>query len=521
MRVMIALGMFAFVGCQEYNIDSQPEAAANIQDDALESYVMEAEAAASVVFNISANTPWRIERDATAQWCTVTPSMSATSSLVSEITVSVEDNDTFSPRSATLVITADAIAGYRKTITINQMSKGDFMITELGESVDAEGGVASFFIYTNKAWEFIPVTSYLTVDGVSSGEDVDDIATYQLDVNVPVNKGMEREAKFLIRTAAHDYECIITQTGIELRLADGFDTGSMTFDSFEGGSELSFDVKANISWTAEVDESCADWLEIKNITKSDKGGTITVATKGGINPYIAVRKGLINLTASDVAPVTVEVYQPSQFKRGGVEVVENEDLSATFNFGAAGARAFTAGIGGNKGTWVVEFDPDRAEVEEIHLYFVLSATGEFEGPCYRCAITSHAFTAATAPAGIYNNFMQHNNGGWTPNNRWNFDGVKVNGTPTQTDPDLMLPFEAVKRLEKVEFKFGEDGLYTTIYADGGVYSGELLFTDGKAEYDAMQFVLSMSTVSDAACGGHTTFAGESVTVTKAYFTPNN
>ena len=518
-RVMLAVGMLAAASCQEYRIDSQPEAAANLQEDALDTYMMAAESAASVVFNISANTPWRIDRSADAQWLTVTPSMSATSALVSEITVSAEDNDTFSPRTATLSITAPALEGYSKTITVVQASKGDFTITELGEAVDAEGGVATFYIFTNKAWEFLPITSYLTAKGDTSGKDVDDIQTYQLDLVVPVNPGVEREARFMIRTAAHDYECTISQNGIELRLADP--EADLTFGSFEAGSELTFEVKANVNWTAEIAEGCEDWLEIADVTKSDKGGAVTVRTRGDVNSYLQARKGTVLLTASDVAPVEVQVAQPSSLKRGNVAAVENDDMSVSFNFAAAGINAFTSQIGGQLGTWTIEFDPDRSVMDVVHLYFVLSATGAFEGPCYRCALTPHAYTAASAPAGIYNNFMQHNNGGWTPNNRWNFDGVKVNGTPTQTDPDLMLPFDAVKKLEKVEFTFKKDGLYTTIYADGGVYSGELVFTDGEDVYLATQFKVSMSTVSDAACGGHTSFEGESVTVRKVYFTPAN
>ena len=90
MQLILALCTFSFVACQEFDIDSQPEGPLNIQIDALESYTALATSPSNVVFNISSNTPWTIESD--QQWCKPTPSMSAASSLVSEIVVTMENN---------------------------------------------------------------------------------------------------------------------------------------------------------------------------------------------------------------------------------------------------------------------------------------------------------------------------------------------------------------------------------------------------------------------------------------------
>ena len=527
MRMMIALSMFAVAGCQEYGIDSQPEAAANVQDDALEMYTMAAESAANVVFNISANTPWRIDREADAQWLTVTPSMSATSSLVSEITISVEDNDTFTPRSTTLTITAEALSGYSKTITINQLSKGDFMITELGAPVDAEGGVAKFWIYTNKAWEYIPITDYLYgAASITSGEDTNDIEVYELGITVPVNTGVERESKFLIRTATADYECIISQTGIELRLADGFDAENLTFESYKGVNELSFDVKANVTWNAEVDESCADWLEIKSVTKTDKGGTVTVATKDDVNPYLQPRKGLINLTASDVAPVAIEVLQPVAFviNANWISAMDyNDDMSVTIHLdNNIETRIFNTDFTGTFGTWTMEFDPSNVNMSEGHLYFILSTNGEESGDYYRSALTPHVVT--NQGAGIYNNFVQKN--GSFANGRWNFDGVGVNGTPTSTNPDEIMPFADMPKIEKVTYEFATGGMTMTIYSNGRVYSKLLSVpANNQDAYTTLvnSIHLSFRTIKAAAGQhtGHTGFPGEYVTFKKVYFTPAN
>ena len=91
MQLIVALCTFGFVACQEYDIDSQPAGALNIQIDAQDTYTANAISPSNIVFNISSNTPWNIACD--ADWCHVSPAMSAASSLVSEIVVSLDDND--------------------------------------------------------------------------------------------------------------------------------------------------------------------------------------------------------------------------------------------------------------------------------------------------------------------------------------------------------------------------------------------------------------------------------------------
>lgn len=109
----IAFSALSFNACQEYEINSQPEAPVNIKIDAMEEYTILAKNPQKIVFNVSSNTPWEITSD--QQWCTVTPSMSAASSLVSEIMVTCEPNNTDQQRVATLTISAKDI---EKTTTV-------------------------------------------------------------------------------------------------------------------------------------------------------------------------------------------------------------------------------------------------------------------------------------------------------------------------------------------------------------------------------------------------------------------
>ena len=152
-----------------------------------------------------------------------------------------------------------------------------------------------------------------------------------------------------------------------------------------------------------------------------------------------------------------------------------------------------------------------------HIVFYLSETGAFSGPCYRAALTPHEYNTASTAAGVYNNFMQHNNGGWTPNSRWNFDPTKVGGNPAASG-DEALKFEDIKKLEKVIFEFEADGLKETIYANGHVYSHKLVAEGGLDIYAAATFKVSFNNIADALCG-HSTYAGEYLTIKKCYFIP--
>ena len=116
---MIIMAGLLISSCQELGIDSQPDAPTAIYIDALDEYDLLAISPSRIVFNISSNTPWQIETD--SQWCIPTPSMSAASSLVSEIIIYPENNPELTPRTATLTVTAEDL-GIVRTIAINQLS---------------------------------------------------------------------------------------------------------------------------------------------------------------------------------------------------------------------------------------------------------------------------------------------------------------------------------------------------------------------------------------------------------------
>ena len=89
----------AAAACQQYEIDTQmtPEkeyANLRLVCDALTTYTVSASRPDNITFNVSSNSPWTVTRSGGADWCTVTPSSSSASSLVSDVVVSCADNDT-------------------------------------------------------------------------------------------------------------------------------------------------------------------------------------------------------------------------------------------------------------------------------------------------------------------------------------------------------------------------------------------------------------------------------------------
>ena len=138
---MIIMAGLLISSCQELSIDSQPDAPTAIYIDALDEYDLLAISPSRIVFNVSTNTPWQIETD--SQWCLPTPSMSAASSLVSEITVNTENNPDMAPRTATLKITAEEL-GLVKEITINQAARPEEPMVTDDPEVPAAGFDVTF-----------------------------------------------------------------------------------------------------------------------------------------------------------------------------------------------------------------------------------------------------------------------------------------------------------------------------------------------------------------------------------------
>ena len=269
LQLILALCTFSFVACQEFDIDSQPEGPLNIQIDALEAYTALATSPSNIVFNISSNTPWTIESN--QQWCKPTPTMSAASSLVSEIVVTLENNVGKQMRTAQLFIKAEGIEG-TKVVTIEQASKEDLVVIRPTDIVPTEGGMVSFNIISNKPWEIITTTQFLENIDKTSGTGNENGEKENITITVPQNTGAIRSAEITVKTAFQEETFTITQDGIVIETKNEED--AVNTMSGEGG-EKTIEINSSVEWKIEIPTEYKEWLSAEadgNLTHRGRCG---------------------------------------------------------------------------------------------------------------------------------------------------------------------------------------------------------------------------------------------------------
>ena len=272
MQCMLALCVVGFTSCQEFDIDSQPEAPINIQIDALDNYTVLATAPSNIVFGVSANTPWSIASD--QQWCKVTPTSSAISSLVSEITVTAEPNDTPKERTAKLTVTADGVEA-AKVITVVQKSKENLVVIPFDEIVASEGGKISFNIISNKPWEIIPSTQFLENIDKTKGEGDESGEKIPVTITVPANNGSIRTGEITVKTAFEETKFQITQDGVVIELEEPTETGTLDFASLE--EEHTYKIRANHEW--KIKSGYPDWIKAEKTSEGELKISVTQNTR--------------------------------------------------------------------------------------------------------------------------------------------------------------------------------------------------------------------------------------------------
>lgn len=314
LSIVLAAG-FA-VACQEYAIDSQPEGPLAIQVDAQDSYTLLATAPGKVVFNVSSNTPWIIESD--SQWCIPTPAMSAASSLVSEIVVTTEDNTGTKERTATLTVRAEGIED-TKVITIIQASKENLVVVPFDERVDSHGETISFTIVSNKPWQVIPSTAFLSDIDRKSGNGSEDGTEETVSITVPANPGAVRTGEITVKTDFETYTFGVTQNGVVLELEDTPDPDVISVGGSGLAAEYYVKIRSNREWKVKVPEEYRNWLSAE---KDGDNLKVTVTQ----NNRLSVRRGQLTLTTVELIDgfdgVTFNVEQPAAFTLNGDYTVD-------------------------------------------------------------------------------------------------------------------------------------------------------------------------------------------------------
>lgn len=285
--------LVAFAGaaaCQQFHIDTQvtPEkaaAAVRMECDALTTYTVPSTNPGTITFNVSSNTPWTITRSSGADWCTVTPSSSASSSLISDVVVSFEPNEEDYDRQATLTVRGE---GVNKTyvVTITQARFGRLFVTPIAQDYSAAGGPLSFTILTNEDWQITTDVSWLHFNRENGAPDPEG-RTLTIIATADPSTVLERTATVTVTAGDEEESFEVTQKA-------KFEVSAFedAFDS-KGGSQT-FQIRTELPWTVTADKT---WLSFD----SDSGeGNATVTATAGANDG-AVRGGTITVSAGDTS----------------------------------------------------------------------------------------------------------------------------------------------------------------------------------------------------------------------------
>ena len=315
----------AAAACQQFEIDTQmtPEkeyANLRLVCDALDAYTVPASRPDNITFNVSANSPWTVTRSSGADWCTVTPSSSSASALVSDVVVSCADNETGEDRSATLTVRAERINKYY-TVTITQSRKGHLYVTPFAKDFSAAGGPLSFTINTNVPWEVRSDVSWLSFNRENGNPDPDG-KTITIIATAEPSDVLERVATVTVVAGDDEESFEVSQTAsFELTEISGEFPGA-------GGSQV-LKIRTDLPWTVSADK---DWITFDKEEGAGDGKltaiTVTAApnddvarsaeitvSAGGENHTFAVRQGGASFNIVPPADPTIP-------REGGELVIE-------------------------------------------------------------------------------------------------------------------------------------------------------------------------------------------------------
>ena len=293
----VLLGMSA---CQQYDIDTQmtPEkAAASIKMvcDALDAYSVPSTNADNITFNVSSNTPWTITRSSGADWCEVTPSSSASSSLIGDVVVTIANNTTDEDRSATLTLKGENISRV-VTITIKQARKGKLFVTPVAQNYSALGGPLNFGIQTNVDWEVRSDASWLTFSRENGSPDPEG-RTMTIVATAAPSDVLERTATVTVSAGDEQESFEVTQKAV-------FTLTEFTESFAAAGESKTFTFKTDLPWEVSADKT---WLSFDETEGTGDGKNKTITVTASANDG-ASRKAVITVKAGEEEK-TFEVSQ--------------------------------------------------------------------------------------------------------------------------------------------------------------------------------------------------------------------
>ena len=298
LRIFAPLAVLgALASCQMYKIDTQmtPEKAAasiRMECSAVDSYTLSAQNPESITFNVSSNTPWTLTLSSGADWLTVSPASSASSSLIADVTVTAQPNTGSEDRSATLTLKGENIAN-TKVMTIKQTRAGKLFVTPVAKDFSAAGGPLTFTIQTNMPWEVRSSEGWLTFNR-ESGEPDPEGRTLTIIATAEASDVLERTATVTVVAGDDEESFDVTQKG-------NFSMVEITEAFVSTGEAKTLSIKTDFAWEVSADK---DWLSFDATSGTgDKVVTVTAAANDGM-----LRKANITVKAGGVDN-TFEVTQ--------------------------------------------------------------------------------------------------------------------------------------------------------------------------------------------------------------------
>ena len=312
-RIIASLSIFlTAAACQQFEIDTQmtPEQEyANLRliCDAVDSYSFPSTNADDVTFNVSSNTPWTITRSSGADWCTVTPSSSSSSSLISDVVVSVADNESGEDRTATLTVKGERINTYY-TITITQNRRGKLFVTPIAKDFVATGGPLTFTINTNKEWEVRTDVSWLSFNR-ENGQPDPDGRTITIIATAEPSEVLERVATVTVVAGDDEESFEVAQKG-------SFDLTEITRTFPGSGATQQLKLRTDLPWTVSADK---DWVSFDKESGEGSSSVTVINVTAAPNGDVA-RKAVITVTAGGQSH-EFEIFQAGET----FEIVEPAD----------------------------------------------------------------------------------------------------------------------------------------------------------------------------------------------------
>lgn len=371
--IAVAAGLAA---CQENEIDTQGDTTPKLVTDARSSYVANPVGAESIVFNVSSNMPWKITVDcgeeyAEKPWLKASPSLSAVSSLVEEVTLAIDDNDSEQERSATVTIEAENVEE-PVIISIRQTGKGNLAValTSAG-TIPETGGYVTFTVTSNRDWT-VSGDGWLTFDktsGSASAEPVTVTATAQASAT-------GRSATVTVKTDIEEKKIEIRQEGFmpvmdfDSEWNSASEGGKQRYQFYiYGGTEI-YKVNANVDWEVSCDNPFAIIQKIDNTSFS---------VSLPFSTYFSWHQSTVTLTdksGNNLEAKTLKIEQSCGWKAdprsGNEKVTLEKDGSATIlmeknPWGQGYVNTTSSGCRFGFGTYTVKFKELKIESGRIHL----------------------------------------------------------------------------------------------------------------------------------------------------------